>query len=69
MCPLRFVLVFFSAVLAGYVAWRMVRSSSHIDSSGSAVSENSGKMVANDKPELNSKRNGFWASGRYWWRN
>ncbi|OIT19453.1 PREDICTED: uncharacterized protein LOC109221416 [Nicotiana attenuata] len=28
MCPLRFILVFFSALLAGYVAWRTVRSSS-----------------------------------------
>ncbi|KAL4339946.1 hypothetical protein GQ457_08G005100 [Hibiscus cannabinus] len=64
MCPLRFLLVFFSAVLAGYVAWSMVRASSNL------VSEDSGKMViANDKQELSSKRNGFWANGRYWWRN
>ncbi|KAL6561185.1 hypothetical protein OROMI_016786 [Orobanche minor] len=28
MCPLRFVLVFFSAVLAGYLAWRTVIASS-----------------------------------------
>lgn len=27
MCPLRFILVFFSAVLAGYFAWRTARSS------------------------------------------
>jgi len=26
MCPLRFILVFFSAVLAGYFAWKTVRS-------------------------------------------
>jgi hypothetical protein len=31
MCPLRFILVFFSAVLAGYFAWRTVRSSPNID--------------------------------------
>jgi len=31
MCPLRFILVFFSAVLAGYFAWRTVRSSPKID--------------------------------------
>ncbi|KAK8477814.1 hypothetical protein V6N11_037111 [Hibiscus sabdariffa] len=53
MCPLRFLLVFFSAVLAGYVAWRMARSSSNV------VSEDSGKVViANDKQELSSKRTG-----------
>ncbi|KAL6523172.1 hypothetical protein OROGR_016775 [Orobanche gracilis] len=28
MCPLRFVLVFFSAVLAGYLAWKTVIASS-----------------------------------------
>ncbi|XP_068340487.1 uncharacterized protein [Pyrus communis] len=27
MCPLRFILVFFSAILAGYFAWRTVCSS------------------------------------------
>ncbi|GMJ11202.1 hypothetical protein like AT5G18150 [Hibiscus trionum] len=79
MCPLRFLLVFFSAVLAGYVAWRTVRSSSDIggDGSGNVVSEDSGKIVANDEQEFSSKRvvqNGFWvffdmASGRYLWRN
>jgi len=31
MCPLRFILVFFSVVLAGYFAWRTVRSSPEID--------------------------------------
>lgn len=31
MCPLRFILVFFSAVLAGYFAWRTVRSSPEIE--------------------------------------
>jgi len=31
MCPLRFILVFFSAVLAGYFAWRTVSFSPTID--------------------------------------
>ncbi|CAM8968848.1 unnamed protein product [Rhodiola kirilowii] len=26
MCPLRFILVFFSAVLAGYFAWKSIRT-------------------------------------------
>ncbi|XP_022743022.1 uncharacterized protein LOC111294110 [Durio zibethinus] len=75
MCPMRFLLVFFSAVLAGYVAWRTARSSSEIDDD--IVSEDSEKMVAKDKQEFSFKRmaqNGFWvfvdmASGRYLWRN
>ncbi|KAL6509620.1 hypothetical protein OROGR_022930 [Orobanche gracilis] len=32
MCPLRFVLVFFSAVLAGYLAWKTVIASSDDES-------------------------------------
>ncbi|KAJ0078509.1 hypothetical protein Patl1_22937 [Pistacia atlantica] len=76
MCPMRFILVFFSAVLAGYFAWRTVRSSSEIDT---AISEDSMSETAllKDKREFNFKRlvqNGFWvfvdmASGRYLWRN
>ncbi|XVF57345.1 hypothetical protein PTKIN_Ptkin06aG0197600 [Pterospermum kingtungense] len=74
MCPMRFLLVFFSAVLAGYVAWRSVSSSSSDDD---IVSEDSQKIVAKDKQEFSFKRmvqNGFWvfvdmASGRYLWRN
>lgn len=31
MCPLRFILVFFSAVLAGYFAWKTVRSDPKIE--------------------------------------
>ena len=31
MCPLRFILVFFSAVLAGYFAWKTIRSSPDAD--------------------------------------
>ncbi|XVF31247.1 hypothetical protein REPUB_Repub16aG0128900 [Reevesia pubescens] len=75
MCPMRFLLVFFSAVLAGYVAWTMVHSSSDIDDD--VVSEDSETIVAKDKQEFSFKRmvqNGFWvfvdmASGRYLWRN
>ena len=31
MCPLRFILIFFSAVLAAYFAWTTLRSSPDID--------------------------------------
>jgi hypothetical protein len=55
MCPLRFILVFFSAVLAGYFAWRTVRSSPEIDD---MVSDDSTaeKTSLEDKQEFNSKR-------------
>ncbi|XVE62920.1 hypothetical protein DITRI_Ditri06bG0157800 [Diplodiscus trichospermus] len=74
MCPMRFLLVFFSAVLAGYFAWRTVGSSSDIND---GASEDSDKIVAKDKQEFGMKKmvqNGFWvfvdmASGRYLWRN
>ncbi|GMI65293.1 hypothetical protein like AT5G14602 [Hibiscus trionum] len=74
MCPLRFLLVFFSAILAGYVAWRTVRSSPDTDGD---VSEDAEKIVVKDRQEFSFKRmvqNGFWvfadmASGKYLWRN
>ncbi|XP_028780160.1 uncharacterized protein LOC114736485 [Neltuma alba] len=76
MCPLRFVLVFFSAVLAGYFAWRTVRSSpapnAHIASDESSVEEKA--PTKNDFNLKEAIQNGFWvfvdmASGRYLWRN
>ncbi|KAL5767904.1 hypothetical protein ACOSQ2_014687 [Xanthoceras sorbifolium] len=78
MCPLRFILVFFSAVLAGYFAWRTVRSSPEEEVGNffsEEVSEDSTSLK--DKQEFSLKRvvqNGFWvfvdmASGRYLWRN
>ncbi|KAI7998887.1 hypothetical protein LOK49_LG10G03071 [Camellia lanceoleosa] len=76
MCPLRFILVFFSAILAGYFAWKTVRSMPDMDimtSEGSPMEKTSSK----DKQELDWKKmiqNSFWvfvdmASGRYLWRN
>ncbi|CAN8255942.1 unnamed protein product [Cochlearia groenlandica] len=70
MCPLRFLLVFFSAILAGYFAWKTVSSSPELNSDESPIE-------SDDKQGLNFKRkmeNGFWvfvdmASGRYLWRN
>ncbi|KAE9619801.1 hypothetical protein Lal_00040201 [Lupinus albus] len=73
MCPLRFILVFFSAVLAGYFAWRTVRSKPEIAtaSGGSAVEKEDKKEGFDIKMMV---QNGFWvfvdmASGRYLWRN
>ena len=55
MCPFRFILVFLSAVLAGYFAWKTVRSSPEIDD---MVSDDSTaeKTSLEDKQEFNSKR-------------
>ncbi|CAF2136036.1 hypothetical protein BRARA_B00558 [Brassica rapa] len=70
MCPLRFVIVFFSVVLAGYFTWKTVDSSPELDSPVEPKEKD-------DKQGLGFKRkmyNGFWmfvdmASGRYLWRN
>ncbi|XP_034223302.1 uncharacterized protein LOC117633700 [Prunus dulcis] len=73
MCPLRFILVFFSAILAGYCAWRTVRSSPGTDiNSQDSTNEN----IPTQKEEFNLRmmtQNVFWvlvdmASGRYLWR-
>ncbi|XP_075638829.1 uncharacterized protein LOC142610778 [Castanea sativa] len=75
MCPLRFILVFFSAILAGYFAWRTVCSSPETESIfEDSTAEN---ISMKDKQEFNLRKtihNGFWvfvdmASGRYLWRN
>lgn len=50
MCPLRFILVFFSAILAGYCAWRTVRSSPGTDiNSQDSTNEN----IPTKKEEFN----------------
>ncbi|KAJ7976378.1 Methyltransferase-related protein [Quillaja saponaria] len=74
MCPLRFILVFFSAILAGYLAWRAVSSSPEtgISFEDSAIETKSSKDEGfNFKKMI---QNGFWvfvdmASGKYMWRN
>ncbi|KAL9272919.1 hypothetical protein AKJ16_DCAP16463, partial [Drosera capensis] len=82
MCPLRFILVFFSAVLAGYFAWRSLRSQSpEEDFSGDLISAGEAEKVNLEENDDEGKRSlkriardGFWvfvdmASGRYLWRN
>ncbi|CAA3021010.1 Methyltransferase-related [Olea europaea subsp. europaea] len=74
MCPLRFILVFFSAALAGYLAWRTV--SSLPPELEDSTHENM-STTARGKQEFGFVkiiRNGFWvfidmASGRYLWKN
>ncbi|ESW33936.1 hypothetical protein PHAVU_001G110700 [Phaseolus vulgaris] len=72
MCPLRFILVFFSAALAAYFAWTTVRSSPEID----LTIQDQNNEASTDKDNFNFIKmiqNGFWvfvdmASGRYMWR-
>ncbi|KAK4256271.1 hypothetical protein QN277_009156 [Acacia crassicarpa] len=66
MCPLRFILVFFSAVLAGYFAWRMVRSSLDTDvaSDKSALEDKSPT-----RKDFSFKVRCFLVTGRYLWSN
>ncbi|CAN6847816.1 unnamed protein product, partial [Brassica oleracea] len=67
-----FVLVFFSAVLAGYFAWKTVDSKKEKKEDSPVEAKEK-----EDKQGLGFKRkmcNGFWmfvdmASGRYLWRN
>ncbi|CAI0384986.1 unnamed protein product [Linum tenue] len=75
MCPLRFILVFFSAALAGYFAWTTVNAST--DAFAEADFSNDSTADAKKQQESNMFKviqNGFWvfvemASGRYLWRN
>ncbi|KAL8245386.1 hypothetical protein R6Q59_011644 [Mikania micrantha] len=74
MCPMRFLLVFFSAVLAGYMAWKSVRTSS--ESKADVFDEDSSvnKQESSIVKGFQMAENGFWgfvdmASGKYLWRN
>ncbi|XP_058727396.1 uncharacterized protein LOC131598843 [Vicia villosa] len=75
MCPLRFILVFFSAVLAGYYAWKTVFSSPKIDlASDDSIEEEKSSSKKEQLGFIKMIQNGFWvfvdmASGRYLWRN
>ncbi|KAG2311743.1 hypothetical protein Bca4012_026216 [Brassica carinata] len=71
MCPLRFILVFFSAVLAGCFAWKTVNSSPELISDESPVDVNDKEAGLGFNKKI---ENGFWlfvdmASGKYLWRN
>ncbi|KAL3631616.1 hypothetical protein CASFOL_024600 [Castilleja foliolosa] len=76
MCPLRFILVFFSAALAGYLAWRTISSSDESDITKPDQEDDSSSNIQykQDSQFLKMVQNGFWvfvdmASGRYLWRN
>ncbi|CAA0812682.1 Methyltransferase-related protein [Striga hermonthica] len=77
MCPLRFILVFFSAALAGYLAWKTVTSADEPNITIITPDDSTLEKKEIEKPRfqfLKMMKNGFWvfidmASGRYLWRN
>ncbi|KAH9327258.1 hypothetical protein KI387_007436 [Taxus chinensis] len=77
MCPLRIILIFLSASLAGFVAWRSF-SSKENDTDDLAIANNDGDDESRETKPLAQTCNkfslGFWtlvdmASGQYLWRN
>ncbi|XP_020215592.1 uncharacterized protein LOC109799438 [Cajanus cajan] len=80
MCPLRFILIFLSATLAGFFVIRNLRSQPQIDDGDGTVLTNP-KISDSSDPSLNGTskvraalESGFWtfvdmASGRYLWRH
>ncbi|CAN0876779.1 hypothetical protein LINGRAHAP2_LOCUS11494 [Linum grandiflorum] len=76
MCPMRLILVFFSAVLAGYFAWTTVTTASPSDDDSTIDKPDIKKQKeeSNTTKALQAIQNWFWvfvdmASGRYLWRN
>ncbi|KAK7290367.1 hypothetical protein RIF29_04731 [Crotalaria pallida] len=81
MCPLRLILIFLSATLAGFFVIRNIRSQPHVedDDEASAAVPQTNSDSSNASSNGNSKvravlESGFWtfvdmASGRYLWRN
>ncbi|KAH1204827.1 hypothetical protein GmHk_16G045683 [Glycine max] len=73
MCPLRFILIFFSTMLAAYIAWTTMTSSPEID----FTTQDRENKASSNKDHFNFIKmiqNGFWvfvdmASGGYLWRN
>ncbi|KAI3667819.1 hypothetical protein L6452_42888 [Arctium lappa] len=81
MCPLRIILIFLSATLAGFFVLRNFKSQSifsdadeHSTSSKSSPDSSSTCVGRSSSKVYGAFVNGFWicvdmASGRYLWRN
>ncbi|XP_014504259.1 uncharacterized protein LOC106764494 [Vigna radiata var. radiata] len=78
MCPLRFILVFLSATLAGFLVLRNFRSQPHITDTELDADNENNEHTPTLKNALSKIRDalqsGFWtfldmASGSYLWRH
>ncbi|KAI7753447.1 hypothetical protein M8C21_007442 [Ambrosia artemisiifolia] len=78
MCPLRIILIFLSATLAGFFVLRNLNSHSDavdaVDDSTSFSKSSSPSVEKSSHKVYAAFVNGFWtcvdmASGRYLWRN
>ncbi|KAG6546001.1 hypothetical protein Mapa_012663 [Marchantia paleacea] len=78
MCPMRIFLVFFSALLASYFAWRNYNKTEKpgiLDFTEDETEVFGDKAEENSASEVSAKlRSGFWtfidmATGRYLWQN
>ncbi|KAK1410935.1 hypothetical protein QVD17_37477 [Tagetes erecta] len=69
MCPMRIFLVFFSAILAGYITWKSVRTTEETDDidDPSETQQPKSSFIKMGQNALY----GFidMASGKYLWRN
>ncbi|KAG8367991.1 hypothetical protein BUALT_Bualt16G0130200 [Buddleja alternifolia] len=74
MCPLRFILIFFSAALAVFFASKTLCSSSHQPQEEDSTPQNIPTKSKQQFRFSKAVQNGFWvfidmASGKYLWRN
>ncbi|BAT81382.1 uncharacterized protein HKW66_Vig0128000 [Vigna angularis] len=78
MCPLRFILVFLSATLAGFFVLRNFRSQPHVTNTELDANNENNEHTLTLKNATSKVRDvlqsGFWtfldmASGRYLWRH
>ncbi|KAI3526357.1 hypothetical protein L1887_05607 [Cichorium endivia] len=83
MCPLRIILIFLSATLAGFFVLRNIKSQSDTSDTDAAAADDSTSFSKSSSSACVGRSsskiygafvNGFWtcvdmASGRYLWRN
>ncbi|KAL1558781.1 hypothetical protein AAHA92_09206 [Salvia divinorum] len=74
MCPLRIILIFLSATLAGFFVLRNLKSSPHLANDDVKEESDSSDSIPLSSKVCAAFGKGFWtcvdmASGRYLWRN
>ncbi|KAH6766070.1 Methyltransferase-related protein [Perilla frutescens var. hirtella] len=74
MCPLRIILIFLSATLAGFFVLRNLKSSPEFENDAVKEETDSSDSVPLSSKVCTALGKGFWscvdmASGKYLWRN